>query len=237
MFLGESTLEGGGWLDAESERYADVLVALIDRVQGKPVEYVNCGLGASIISPRSPGYEVSRKPSALERYRTDVIAVDPDLFILAYGLNDMRAGMDVAMFIADMEAIIRDVANACRPLIVLVNVYHMTRYDAYPPFDRGSIATTAAYNAAIRDLAERTGCLYADVHAAEGDADWVVHQDGVHANAVGNLLIAHRIFEVLATHCSGLSANTQARDRETVWTQTARQMRESGIAVDPRPGE
>ena len=61
--LGESTVEGGGWVPAQEDRYADVLVSLINRVQAGPVEYFNCGIGASVISPRSPGYEASRKPS------------------------------------------------------------------------------------------------------------------------------------------------------------------------------
>ena len=216
--LGESTVKGGGWIPSQGDRYADILVALIDRVQADPVEYLNCGIGASVISPKSPGYEASRKPSALERYRKDVIDAKPDLFVLAYGLNDMRAGMDLDVFIADMETIVRDVQSACGPLIVLVNVYHMTRYEDYPPFDRGSVEATQRYNEAIRQLADRTGCLYADVHSAEGRVDWVVHNDGVHANAVGNLLIAHKIFEVVATHASGLSAATRARDANTAWT-------------------
>jgi len=212
VVLGESTVEGGGWIPARADRYADVLVALINRVQAEPVEYSNCGIGASVISPKSPGYEASRKPSAIERYKTDVIAARPDLFILAYGLNDMRAGMDLPVFIEEMERIIRDVQRACRPLIVLVSVYHMTGYDRYPPFDRGSAEATIRYNQAIHRLAQRTGCLYADVYSAEGRADWVVHPDGVHANVVGNLLIAHKIFEVLANNCSGLSAAVLGND-------------------------
>ncbi len=225
VVLGESTVEGGGWIPNQADRYADVLVALINRVQAEPVEYLNCGIGASVISPSSAGYEASRKPSALERYEKEVIGADPDLFVLAYGLNDMRAGMDVDTFIADMDTIVRNVQSACKPLIVLVNVYHMTGYEAYPPFDRGGVEATARYNEAIRELAEETGCLYADVYDAEGRADWVVHSDGVHANSVGNLLIAHKIFEVLATNCAGLSEATRARDGDTKWTESTCQTR------------
>jgi hypothetical protein len=74
--MGESTVEGGGWLESKGERYADVLVKLITQAQGQPVEYFNQGVGANAISPKSPGYAQSRKPSAMERYRTDVIAND-----------------------------------------------------------------------------------------------------------------------------------------------------------------
>ncbi len=235
VVLGESTVEGGGWVPAQEDRYADVLVSLINRVQAEPVEYVNCGIGASVISPKSPGYAASRKPSAMERYQTEVIAAGPDLVIIAYGLNDMRAGMNVNDFISELETIVRDVQSSCGALIVLVNVYHMTGFGWYPPFDRGSAEATLVYNDAIRQLAERTGSLYADVYSAEARADWVVHQDGVHANKVGNLLIANKIFEILATHCSGLSEAVRRHDENTEWTKAVRQMRHAKVEPVRKP--
>jgi lysophospholipase L1-like esterase len=223
--MGESTVEGGGWLAKREERYADVLVRLINEAQAEPVEYFNKGIGANSISPKSPGYAASRKPSAIERYQSDVIANRPDLFILAYGLNDMRAGMDVDVFIEEMQRIILDVRAACDPLIVLVSVYHMPRYDCFPPFDKGSAKATLRYNDAIRRLAERTGCLYADVYSAQARADWLAHQDTVHANKVGNLVIGHEIFRVLAIHCSGLSKAINEANEDTKWTRSIRASR------------
>jgi lysophospholipase L1-like esterase len=95
----------------------------------------------------------------------------------------------------------------------------MTRYDWHAPFDVGSVEATIRYNAAIADLAAKHGCILADVWAAEGLADWLIHPDGVHANAVGSLLIAHRVFEAIAQNCSGLSNHTRALDADTEWTR------------------
>jgi lysophospholipase L1-like esterase len=108
------------------DRWADVLASLINKCQQKPVEYHNKGIGANSISPRSPGYEASAKPSALERYQNDVIALKPDLFILCYGLNDMRAGMNVEDFREDMQTIIEDVNGwrkslSCSSKLIYVN--------------------------------------------------------------------------------------------------------------------
>jgi lysophospholipase L1-like esterase len=230
VFLGESTVQGGGWLEKQEDRYADALVRLINEVQAEPVEYVNKGIGANSISPKSPGYASSVKPSAVERYKTDVIANQPDLFILAYGLNDMRAGMDVEVFIHEMETIVREVKAACDPLVVLVSIYHMTGYDCFPPFNRGGVEATCRYNNAIRRLAEQTGCLYADVYEAEARADWLIHQDGVHGNKVGNLVIAHKIFQTLATRCSGLSRAVNEGNEQTLWT---RQIRAANYGLGP----
>jgi len=219
VILGESTVEGGGWLHRIEDRFADVFVRLVNECQERPMEYFNKGIGANSISPRSPGYEASIKPSALERYRRDVIELEPDLFILCYGLNDMRAAMPVEEFIEDMAIIIRDVRDACAPLIVLTTIYYMTGWKSYPPFDRGSPDLAQAYNACIRELAEEYGCVLADVASAEGGADWVIHYDGVHANKVGNLLVAHRLFEAVAQHASGLAEREFKTHRDTEWTK------------------
>lgn len=217
VILGESTVEGGPWLAPDAARFADVLAALIGTSQGKPIAYFNKGIGANAISPRSPGYACSRKPSALERYREDVIALAPDLFVLCYGLNDMRAGMALDEFRGDMATIIRDVQSACSPLTVLTTIYYMTGWRSHPPYDKGSVELTLAYNDCIRGLASEFDCIVADVWAAEGAADWLVDPDGVHANRVGNLVIAHKIFEALAQHASGLAVHAFEELTDTQW--------------------
>ncbi len=205
MVLGESHVAGDG-VKNERDRWVNIVAELISEFQGRPVKLYNKGIGANVISPRSPGYRWSAKPSALERYREDVIALNPDLFILSYGLNDMRAGMHPEDFREDMQKIISDVKAACNPVIVLTTVYHMSAYDLYPPFNVGSREATEIYNLVIKQLAEKNDCLLADIYDAEGCANWVIHPDTVHANRLGHRLIAHRVFEVIAKNCSGVAA-------------------------------
>jgi lysophospholipase L1-like esterase len=231
VILGESTVEGGPWLAQPSQRFADILADLIGLCQGKPIVYYNKGIGANSISPRSPGYEKSRKPSAMERHNEDVIALKPDLFVLCYGLNDMRAGMPVGDFREDMATIIRNVKAACDPVIVLTTVYYMTGWRSYAPYDRANVESALAYNECIRGLAAEYDCIVADVWAAEGGADWLIDPDGVHANRVGNLVIAHRIFEALAQHASCLSKNSFEELAETSWRRKTTGMRSA--AGDP----
>lgn len=225
VILGESTVEGGGWLLQKEDRYADVVARLINSCQDEPMEYFNKGIGANAISPRSPGYAESRKPSAMERYHKDVIDLRPDLFLLCYGLNDMRAGMPVAAFRADMAKIIGDVKTACNPMTVLTTVYYMTGWKSWPPYDKGSVALTLEYNEAIRGLAREYDCVVADAWASEGGADWLIHPDGVHANRIGNLLLGHRVFEAIAQHASGLTNSEFERNRDTRWTSNTKAAR------------
>ena len=234
VVMGESTVAGGAWLEKDEDRFADILVGLINNCQATPVTYHNRGVGANAISPRSPGYESSAKPSALERYRADVINLNPDLFILCYGLNDMRADMPVDQFSEDVQTIIGDVKTTCDPIIVLTAVYHMTGFGSFPPYNLGNTEKTKCYNNAILQLAEANDCLFADVWTGQRAADWLIHPDGVHANKVGNLIIAHRIFETIAQHCSGLTAATYLHDARTAWTRDTTDLREkNGDPFDP----
>jgi len=226
VVFGESTVQGGPWLTSAGERFADILAALINAVQLEPMEYLNKGIGANAISPRSPGYANSAKPSALERYQRDVIENQPDLFIFCYGLNDMRAGMDVDAFIEDCRTILGDVRARCDPLIVVTTVYHMTAWRSYTPYNKGSFRLTRTYNARLAELAKEQGALLADVWRAQGQADWLVHPDGVHANRVGNLIIAHEIFATLARNCPGLAKAVFDLDARTEWTHRTTHSRE-----------
>ena len=214
-------VEGGGWLAKQEERWADILWRLLETAQEQPLSYHNAGLGASVISPRSPGYSASAKPSASERLEEEVIAHDSDIVVIAYGLNDSRAGMPVEDFRIEMKEIISRLRRTVNPLVVIVNVYHVTAYHYYPPFDRGSLEATKQYNQMLKDLSEEMACVYADVWSAQGQKDYVVHRDTVHANKIGNMLIAHKVFEAIVHAASGIAMNVQKRDATTEWAREA----------------
>ena len=226
VILGESTVQGGPWLMNINDRWADVLAQLLNKCQSKPINYYNKGIGANAISPRSPGYADSAKPSALERYQTDVIDLNPDLFLLCYGLNDMRAGMEVKDFAEDMETIIQDVKDQCSPVILLTIIYYMTSWKSFTPYDKGNIKLTKIYNNTIRKLALKNNCIFSDVWESENGADWLINPDGVHANFLGNLIIGHRVFRDIAVNCSCLSNSTFERTINTQWVKDTSKIRE-----------
>ena len=62
------------------------------------MKVINSGIGANVISAQSPAYEKSRKPAAEERLDKYVIAHQPDLLIISYGLNDTRGGTPIGFF-------------------------------------------------------------------------------------------------------------------------------------------
>ena len=85
------------------------LADLINEAQLHPVQMINSGLGANVVSERSAYYEQSGKPAAMLRYQKHVIDYHPDLVLISFGLNDARAGTPVGQFIEDLRKIVLDV--------------------------------------------------------------------------------------------------------------------------------
>ena len=207
--LGESTTAGGSATVRELT-WVSLVAALINESQSSPVLMINSGLGANVVSPRSPAYEHSGKPSAMERYKTHVIDHRPDLVLISYGLNDARGGTPLAGFLEDLQHIVLDITHQTAALVVVLSAYFMTGFDRYVPFDKAGIDTLERYNSGLERLAAACDGLYADVFAAQAKSPWMVDADGVHANNLGHRIIANRVFEVLAQNCSCLSETAVA---------------------------
>src|SRR5688572_20523118 len=120
--LGESTTAGGTATSRELT-WVNRLAELINESQVEPVKMINSGIGANVVSQRSPEYENSGKPSAMERYKKHVIDHHPDLVLVSYGLNDARGGTPLAQFLEDLGKIVVDIKGQSAALLVIVNAY------------------------------------------------------------------------------------------------------------------
>ncbi|MCX7392661.1 MAG: SGNH/GDSL hydrolase family protein [Planctomycetales bacterium] len=211
--LGESTT-AGGWSSNRERCWAAQLARLINDFQRIPLQLVNVGIGANLISQRSPAYEHSGKPAALMRLEPHVFKHNPDLLIVAYGLNDSRGGTPLELFREEMKSLLDQVRQKIQPLIVLPGPYYMVGFERYGPhFNHATLEIFHQFNDAIRSIAAEKDCLFVDLLSAYGNANWLIHNDGCHANDVGHRIVANKIFEVLATNCSGLSKETQELEK------------------------
>ena len=214
--FGESTT-AGGWSSCRERCWVGQLARLINEFQRVPVQLVNVGIGANVISTKSPGYPYSGKPAASERLVKHVLenttnsgTFAADLLVISYGSNDARGGTPMALFCSEMADLIGRVREKIQPLIVLLGPYYMTDFKlGGPQWSHGSLEVFRQYNAATERLAEKLDCLFVDLLVAYGQADWLVHHDGVHANDLGHRVVANKIFEVLASNCSGLALETK----------------------------
>ncbi len=211
--FGESTT-AGGWSTSRERCWASLLAALINDFQSAPVALVNAGAGANVVSTRSAGYPFSGRPAASERLDRDVIAHQPDLLVVSYGLNDARGGTPPGIFREELVVLIRRVRAALAPVIVLVGPTYMWDFRAGGAgWDHADLSSLVLFNGLVAEVAEAEECLYADALGANGHTDWMVHYDGVHANDLGHRIIANCIFQTLAQHCSCLANRTRALER------------------------
>ncbi len=213
VVLGDSIAYGMCAHDPSNE-WAQVLAALLRKFQDEPLTVFNRALPASVISPRSPGYVQSAKPSLIERTQQHCIDLHPDLVIIAQGLNDMRSGMALQDYMADLSAVVASIGAATDALIVLVGTYHQiygrggndpaTR----PIWTKWDAKSMQLYNHAVRLVAQQQGALFVDAQAVLGGADWTLHPDACHLNDLGHVLIGNAIFQIIATHASSLARKT-----------------------------
>jgi lysophospholipase L1-like esterase len=211
--IGESTT-AGGWSTSRSRCWVSLLANLISDYQSQPVELVNVGIGANVISRRSPCYGYASKPAGNERIDEHVMAHHPDLVIVSYGLNDARGGTPVQLFVEELVALIHSVREKSSALIVLLGPYYITDFAlGGEGWAHADLHLLHDFNQAIVKVAEQENCLFVDVLAANGETDWMVHYDGVHANDLGHRIIANTVFEILAQNCSCLARHTKELEK------------------------
>ena len=217
VVLGESNAFGMNASDPRNE-WVQVVANLIRDFQDEPLRVLNNAFPANVIGPTSPGYapeapDFTTRPTALERYRTDAIDLDPDLFIMAYGLNDSRCGNPVERFLADYRQIVHDVRAETGALVVCAGPYWNTQYDRelwtslatrpeFGLFDRPGRDLVAAYVDGIRRVADNEGCLFVDLFTPFESSHWLLADDQCHYTDVGQRVLGHAVFGVMAANCS-----------------------------------
>lgn len=214
VILGESNAYGM-CASRPAFEWNQVLAELLRAFQDGELEILNRALPSAVISPRSPGYEMAARPSLIERYRQHCIELHPDLVIISQGLNDMRSGMALQDYMADLDQIVADIKTETGAIIVLLGIYHqiygqgVNDPTVMPDFAKGSDVYAWIFNQAMRLLAIKRKTLFVDALAVLGGADWLLHPDCCHLNDLGHLMIGQAIFHELARNCSGLADNTQ----------------------------
>jgi len=201
--LGESTTWGYSVSD-KSKCWVNQVVAMLEEFQGSEIVLINQGIGSNVLTSACPAYEFSAKPSALDRVDGDLIAYNPDMVFLSYGLNDSRGGTPPETFRLSYQELINRIRDRIDPVIVLVNTYYMHEvlYKNCENWEESSYELTEIYNLVIQQLAEKNNLILADVYAAEIGVDWIIDQDHCHPNDLGHRLIANRVFEAIVRNCS-----------------------------------
>jgi lysophospholipase L1-like esterase len=232
VVIGESNAFGMCASDPRNE-WVQTVANLIRDFQDEPLHVINNSIPANVISPRSPGHPLLPeygKPSALERYQEDLIKHEPDLAIIAYGLNDSRCGNPLDAFLEDLEQVVSDTIKKTTTLAVLTSPYWNTQYNkelwnnlkSKPEWATGEYSSFAktgrelvwSYVKGIEKLADKYGCLFVDLFSPTENCTWLLHDDQCHYNDIGQRVLGQLIFNAIACNCSfiGMRSSRIARD-------------------------
>ncbi len=153
--LGESTTWGYS-VSEKSRCWVNQVAGLLEEFQGSEIELINQGIGSNVLTPECPSYAASAKPSALERVDADLIAHNPDMVFLSYGLNDSRGGTPPETFRRAYQQLIDRIRARIQPTIVLLNTYYMHEffYKNCEHWEESSYELTEVYNLVIQQIAE-----------------------------------------------------------------------------------
>jgi lysophospholipase L1-like esterase len=200
--LGESTTWGYS-VSSKDKCWVSQVAEMLEQFQGSKIELINQGIGSNVLTPECPAYKYSAKPSAIERLDTDVIAHNPDMVFLSYGLNDSRGGTPPEVFRKAYQQLIDRIRSKINPVIVIVNTYYMhEEMYRWPHWDQSNYDTAEIYNLMIKQLAEENNLILADIYTAEVGVDWIIDLDHCHPNDLGHRIIANRVFEAITRNCS-----------------------------------
>lgn len=134
------------------------------------------------------------------------------MVIIAEGLNDVRSGMVVQDYVADLDHIVADSQNKTDALVVLMGVYHQifgrrgNDPAVLPMWTQWTLSSLQLYTTAVRLVADQCHAAFIDALAVLSGADWTLDADCCHLNDLGHALIGHAVFQAMATRPRGLMA-------------------------------
>ncbi|MGD9091259.1 MAG: SGNH/GDSL hydrolase family protein [Anaerolineales bacterium] len=210
VVLGDSNAYGMCAYNPKNE-WPQVAANWLRKFQQEELEVLNRSIPGNVISPRCPGYELSCKPSLLERFRKHCIDLSPDLVIIAQSLNDARTGMSIQEYTEDLELIVTAILSETNALVVLMGVYHQIQGrgfndpEDFPWAAKWDQNTLEVFNFSISRVAKRNEVLFVDILNIMSGTDWLLHPDCVHMNDLGHILIGNALFQTIVTHCDGVA--------------------------------
>jgi len=138
----------------------------------------------------------------LARLEKDVLSKKPDFMTLSCGVNDVwhgKGGVNLEDYKTNITAII-DKAQAAGVKVMVLTSTMITEDQKNPPNQK-----LLGYNIALRELAKAKGCLLADLNnemqealkqfPADATKGKQLTSDGVHMNALGNIMMAKGILK------------------------------------------
>ena len=217
VFLGDSITEAGIYDNEVGVPSGDTLIypkytgfiTLLKKDIEDDIELIGKGIGGNKVS------------NLLERYKKDVLSLNPDIVFIYIGINDVwhkysfGTGTDIIFYENGLRKIITDLKNKgsrvilCTPTVIGENKGEFTLVNEFKDIETMEIMNgdLDAYSDVIRKLASElnTDLLdlreifmnYISENNPNNESSGITTYDGVHLNDLGNKLIADEMIRFI----------------------------------------
>jgi len=217
VFLGDSITEAGIYDNEVGVPSGDTLIypkytgfiTLLKKDIEDDIELIGKGVGGNKVS------------NLLERYKKDVLSLNPDIVFIYIGINDVwhkysfGTGTDIIFYENGLRKIIADLKNKgakvilCTPTVIGENKGEFTLVNEFKDIETMEIMNgdLDAYSDVIRKLASElnTDLLdlreifmnYISENNPNNESSGITTYDGVHLNDLGNKLIADEMLRFI----------------------------------------
>ena len=217
VFLGDSITEAGIYDNEVGVPSGDTLIypkytgfiTLLKKDIEDDIELIGKGVGGNKVS------------NLLERYKKDVLSLNPDIVFIYIGINDVwhkysfGTGTDIIFYENGLRKIITDLKNKgsrvilCTPTVIGENKGEFTLVNEFKDIETMEIMNgdLDAYSDVIRKLSSElnTDLLdlreifmnYISENNPNNESSGITTYDGVHLNDLGNKLIADEMLRFI----------------------------------------
>lgn len=198
--VGDSISYGETSVNKATDGWVPLLAALVRQAQGQPMQLINKAISGTRMCTITDN---KMFPAAKDTVQEYIVANNPDLITISYGINDLHAGTSLDEFITTYRGYLTEVTEGCPNAVIIVCSLSAKGGDA----DSG---TLKIWNAAIKSLAEEFGLIYNDSYNDTRGVEWLL-SDGLHPTNAGYRVMANAAFRTLCAYVD-LSGQYQSGD-------------------------
>jgi len=213
--VGDSISAGVGATNAKRYAWVWLAHAMLDNAAAGDTTLINKAISGTKLTQTQAGW-----PAANTVVNKDIVANNPDILFIAYGFNDQSAGVSAEDYKVAYDKYLKEITDALpNTIIVCLSITYRN--------GDGASALTRAYNKNFMELAEKYGCIYADVYADLLPTQWFII-DGAHPTDIGFRVMASTVFASISANLNFGKSYEDPYEVETVNTTVT-----EGTSTDP----
>lgn len=199
--VGDSVTQGTAAVNEKTDAWPVRLLDSLNHIASGRYVVINKGIAGTRMCTITDNGMFPAAKDTVDEY---IVASAPNLLIVSYGFNDMNAGTTLEEFISTYRTYLREIQTKCPDTIIMI-------CNVYPDFGENNRQKAMEWSAAVKALAEETGCIFSSAYEDMLGANWLL-ADGVHPTNAGYRVMANAHLRTLNLYMD-LSGENREEDQ------------------------